>query len=84
MKIDSVVDVAVEGRRVSVDREEDKVVTRFSRGSWEAAPYGLAKSKGVTGSRHSSMDDAIAVARQDVHAAGLLAVGARYGKNAAL
>lgn len=81
-KIDSVVDVAVEGRRLPLDRGEDKVVIRFSRGSWEVAPYTLAKQKGVPGSRHSSMADAIAAARRAVHAAGLCAVGARYGKKA--
>jgi hypothetical protein len=82
-RIDSVVNVAVEGRRVPVDSKDDKVVIRFSRDSWEVAPYQLAKIKGVTGSRHSSMADAIAVARQAVHAAGLRAVGARYGDKAA-
>ncbi len=82
-KIDSLVEVAVEGRRVPLDREEDKVVIRFSRNSWVVAPYALAKTKGVSESRHSTMAEAITVARQAVHAAGLWAVGTRYGKNAA-
>lgn len=82
-KIDSVVEVAVEGQRGPVD-PEDKVVIRFSRKAWEVAPYGLAKNRGMCKSRHSSMTDAVADARQAVHDAGLLAVAARSGKRAAL
>jgi len=81
-KIDSVVEVAVNGRRTQWD-SEDKVVIRFSHRSWEVAPYRLAQTSGVEASRHASMGEAIASARQAVHAAGLWAVGARYGKNAA-
>ncbi len=80
-KVDSVVEVAVNGRRVQLDRE-DKVVIRRSRGYWQVAPYKLAETRGVEPSQHETMGEAIAAARQAVHAAGLWAIGARYGKNA--
>lgn len=83
-KIDAVVILAKQSQRVPLDRDEDKVVIRLSRNSWVVAPYGIATSKGITSSRHSNKEDAIAAAREAVHAAGLWAVGARFGKKAAI
>ncbi len=80
-KVDSVVEVALQGRRSRLDRE-DKVVIRLSRGSWEVARYQLAKAKGGRPSRHTTMDEAIAAVREAVHGAGLWAIGARYGGTA--
>jgi hypothetical protein len=82
-KVDSAAHLAVEGQRLPLDGDEDKVVVRFSRGKWEVAYYGIAKDKGLSTSRHASMDEALQVARVEVHSVGLRAVGARYGRNAA-